>query len=242
MTTPGRPVRMLTSGRLSGRPQVLLLPGLGSVGYLREVLHACGGWTRTSLLDLPGFGNRRTADLPADLGSLTTAVASLLEDPAFAGPPAVLLGHSTGSQVALRAAVAVPGRVHALVLVGPTFEPAARRSANLAMRHLRTSMYEPPGQMRYTVPDYARGGRRFTQYLRSALNDRPEDRIGQVLVPVLVARGRRDYFSSQPWVERLADTASQGEAHILPGAHNVPYLHPGSVAHLIGRACSPRAS
>ena len=50
----------------------------------------------------------------------------------------------------------------------------ARRPAHLALRHLRTSLFEPPGQMRFT----------------------------------------------------------------LPGAHNVPYAHPGEVAHLVGLACA----
>jgi hypothetical protein len=84
-TAAGRPVRMLTAGRLDAeRPQVVLLPGLDSMGYLLEVLHACSGWTRTTLLDLPGFGHRRTADLPADLDSLTETLAAVVE--ALPGP------------------------------------------------------------------------------------------------------------------------------------------------------------
>jgi pimeloyl-ACP methyl ester carboxylesterase len=111
---------------------------------------------------------------------------------------------------------------------GATFEPRARRPASLLARHLRTSAYEPPGQLRYTHPDYLRGGRRFQQYLRSALADRPEERIGSIPVPVHVARGRNDHYSSQQWVEDLADAAPQGRARTLPGAHAVPYSHPGS--------------
>jgi hypothetical protein len=48
--------------------------------------------------------------------------------------------------------------VHALVLIGPTFEPRARRPDHLFARHLLTSAFEPPGQLRYTLPDYLRGG------------------------------------------------------------------------------------
>ncbi len=181
----------------------------------------------------PGFGRRETADLPADLDSLSAAVTSLVVE-ALPEPPVVLVGHSTGAQVALRTAVQAPQRIHALALIGPTFEPQARRRSHLLARHLRTSMYEPPGQLRHTLPDYLRGGRRFRQYLRSALQDRPEEQIGSVPLPVLIGRGRHDYFSSPQWVQWLADAAPRGRARTLPGAHNVPYAHTGAVVGLIG--------
>jgi len=228
----GHPLRTLVSGRLrAGRPEVLLVPGLGSVGYLLELLHACGGWTRATLLDLPGFGQRRTADAPSDLGTVT---ARLVE--ALPASPCVLVGHSTGTQVAMHAALDAPERVAALVLVGPTFEPAARRPGNLLMRHMRTSAFEPPGQLRYTLPDYVRGGRRFQKYLASALLDRPEEYISRIQAPVIVARGRHDHFASQRWVEDLAGAAANGSTRTLPGAHAVPYNHPGAVALLAGEA------
>jgi pimeloyl-ACP methyl ester carboxylesterase len=128
--------------------------------------------------------------------------------------------------------------VHALAPIGPTFEPRARRPLSLLTRHTRTSAYEPPGQLRYTLPDYLRGGRRFGRYLRSALADRPEERIGSIRVPVLVARGHHDHYSSQRWVQALADAAPRGRAGTLPGAHAVPYSHPGAAAQLIGEACA----
>jgi pimeloyl-ACP methyl ester carboxylesterase len=142
-TAAGRPVRMLTAGGVvADRPQVVLVPGLGSVGYLLELLHACGGWTRATLMDLPGFGHRRTAALPADLNSLTDTLTAVLEQ--LPGPPVVVAGHSTGAQLALRAALRAPERLHGLVLIGPTFEPRARRPTALLARHLRTSAFEPP--------------------------------------------------------------------------------------------------
>ncbi len=231
----GRPLRSLVSGTARpARPEVLLVPGLGSVGYMVELLHACGGWTRARLLDLPGFGHRETADLPADLDSLTETLVAALP----AAAPVVVVGHSTGTQLAMRAALAAPGRVGALALVGPTFEPAARRAPVLLVRHMRTSAFEPPGQLRYTLPDYLRGGRRFGEYVRSALADRPEDHIRRIDVPVLVARGRHDHFASQRWVEELAGAAARGRARTLPGAHAVPYNHPGAVALLAGEAAA----
>ena len=103
---------------------------------------------------------------------------------------------------------------------------------------MRTSAFEPPGQLRYTLPDYLRGGRRCREYLRSALDDRPEDHIGRIGVPVLVARGRHDHFASRRWVQELADAAPHGRARTLPGAHAVPDNHPGAVAMLAGEAAA----
>jgi pimeloyl-ACP methyl ester carboxylesterase len=235
----GRPVRLLAAGVAhDGAPEVVLLPGLGAVGYLLDVLHAAAAWTRASLLDVPGFGRHETADCPVDLDSLTAVTLGALP-----ARPAVVLGHSTGAQLALRVAVTAPDRVAALVLVGPTFEPAARRLSSVIARLMRTSMREPPGQLRYTVPDYLRGGRQLVGYLREALRDRPEQRVGQVRCPVIVARGQHDGFCSQEWVDRLARQAPADESTTLRGAHNVPYAHPGAVALLLGEArrrCSHR--
>jgi hypothetical protein len=62
----GRPVRALISGeRVAGMLEVVLVPGLGAVATMLDLLHACGAWTRASLLDLPGFGSAVTARLPA---------------------------------------------------------------------------------------------------------------------------------------------------------------------------------
>jgi pimeloyl-ACP methyl ester carboxylesterase len=136
--TPERPVRALVAGTARREfPDVVLLPGLGAVGYLLDVLHATAAWTRVSLLDLPGFGRPETADCPVDLDALAAATAAVLPR-----RPAVLLGHSTGAQVALRAALSTPEHVAALVLVGPTFEPASRQLPRLIARHLRTSAHE----------------------------------------------------------------------------------------------------
>ncbi|MFD2093061.1 alpha/beta fold hydrolase [Blastococcus deserti] len=230
----GRPLRTLVSGRpRTGAPEVVLVPGLGAVGYMLELLHACGAWTRATLVDLPGFGQQRTADLPSDLDSVTARLLSALPP-----SPSVLVGHSTGTQVAMHAALDAPDRVGALVLVGPTFEPAARRPGALLARHMWTSAFEPPGQLRYTVPDYLRGGRRFREYLTSALRDRPEEQIGRIQAPVIAARGRHDHFASQEWVQQLAAAAPRGRARTLPGAHAVPYNHPGAVAQLAGEAAA----
>jgi pimeloyl-ACP methyl ester carboxylesterase len=144
------------------------------------------------------------------------------------------VGHSTGAQLALRAAVAAPGRVAGLVLIGLTFDPPVRQSWPRLVPRLRTYLHERPRELVLTVPDFARGGGRLAQYLRSALRDRPEDRVGAVDVPVLLLRGRRDALCPVPWAQRLAAACADGELRTLPGSHNVTYTHPGAVALQIG--------
>jgi pimeloyl-ACP methyl ester carboxylesterase len=232
-SSSGRPVRSLVAGtRVNRRPRVVIVPGLGGIGHMLDLLHACGAWTHASLLDLPGFGNRLTSDCPADLGTLTPVTAGCLG--ADAEPPVLLVGHSTGAQLALRAAAAVPGRVAGLVLIGLTFDPPVRERWPRLVPRLRTYLHERPRELVVTVPDFVRGGARVAQYLASALRDRPEDHLPRVTGPVLVLRGRKDTLCPLPWARLFLDGRADAAVRTLPGSHNVPYTHPGAVALQIG--------
>jgi pimeloyl-ACP methyl ester carboxylesterase len=234
----GRPVRSLVADGRHDRgraevpdvPDLVVVPGLGVLGYLLPFVRACASWARVHLLDVPGFGAPATCRLPADLPSLGEVVAGWLD--AVPPRPVVLLGHSTGAQVALRAAAAAPATVRALVLAGPTFPPEARRPLPVARRALRTAPHEEPGELLAVLPYWLRGARRLPQLVRSGLEDRPEQRVGEVCAPVLVLRGRADHLCPQPWVERLAEAAG-GRLEVLPGGHNFPYSWPDTTSSLV---------
>jgi pimeloyl-ACP methyl ester carboxylesterase len=234
-TSAGRPVRSLVSGAVRpGVPEVVLVPGLGAPGYMVQLLHACGAWTRAHLLDLPGFGSPRTAGYPPELDLVTPVAAGCLAE--MAGP-VLLAGHSTGAQLALRAAVAAPQRVAALALLDVTFEPSVRGAPLRLVPQLRTYLRERPGELVVTVPAFVRAGRRLPRYVRSALADEPERHVAGVTVPVLVLRGMHDALCPPAWAAELARRAPQGRLVTVPGAHNVTYTHPGDVAlHLAGLA------
>ena len=232
-SSAGRPVRSLVTGMPAPPlPRVVIVPGLGAMGYMLDLLHACGAWTEAALVDLPGFGNAVTKDCPADLDTLTPVAVGCL-GPA-ADPPVLLVGHSTGAQLALRAAATAPSRVAALVLIGLTFDPPVRERWPRLVPRLRTYLHERPRELVVTVPDFVRGGARLGQYLGSALRDRPEDHLPQVTAPVLVLRGRRDALCPLPWAQELMRGRADGEVRTLPGSHNVPYTHPGAVALQVG--------
>jgi pimeloyl-ACP methyl ester carboxylesterase len=236
-TAAGRPVRSLVSGTVRpGIPDVVLVPGLGAPGYLLDLLHACGAWTRCRLLDLPGFGSPRTAGCPSELDALTPVAAACIED----GPgPVLLAGHSTGAQLALRAAVATPGRIAALGLLGITFDPPVRAAPVRLVPRLRTYLRERPRELVVTVPAFVRAGAGLARYVRSALADEPEHLVPEVTAPVLVLRGRHDALCPPAWAAELAKRAPRGRLVTVPGAHNVPYTHPGAVSlHLASLAGS----
>jgi pimeloyl-ACP methyl ester carboxylesterase len=191
------------------------------MGYLLPAVRACAAWTEVHLLDLPGFGHPSTAGLPADLASVTATTAGWL---AQRRSPVLLLGHSTGGQVALHAAQQVP--VAGLVLGGVTFPPELRSWPRLAAAVARTLPHERPAELPAVVPYYLRGlrgrrGRRpgLAELLTSAMADRPEDvRIDR---PVTVLRGQHDHLCPRPWAQRL------GRLVELPGGHNCVWRFPG---------------
>jgi pimeloyl-ACP methyl ester carboxylesterase len=220
----GRPVRSLVHGeQRAGVPELVLVPGLGAMGYLLPTVHSCATWTRVHLLDVPGFGDRRTARLRADLDSLGTTVARWLPE-----RPVLLLGHSTGAQVALHAALAQPASVRTLVLAGATFSPEARRVLPLLGQVLRTLPHEQLGEVPAVLPYYLRGLRRMPQLLRTTLADRPEDAVPRLAVPRVVLRGEHDHLCPRPWAARLSPDVRE-----VPGGHNVPWTHPGQVSQVL---------
>jgi pimeloyl-ACP methyl ester carboxylesterase len=229
----GRRVRSLRASRPgqddAGRPRVVLVPGLGTLGYLISTLHGCSAWSQATLLDVPGFGHRRPLSSAPVLPDVAALTAEWLRS--VCDGPAVLVGHSTGAQVALHAARAVPDRVAALIMAGPTFPPSLRTLAPLAPAILRDLRYESPRLISVLWPYFVRGGPiSMLRFIRSAQRDRPEDLITSVRSPVTVIRGEHDAFCPATWAGRLAASAPDGQLVTVPGAHDFPYRHGGLTA------------
>ncbi|MGM1060413.1 alpha/beta fold hydrolase [Saccharothrix sp. Mg75] len=228
-------VRSLEKGGGDG-PAVVVVPGLGALGYLVDAVARCGERTRAALLDLPGFGHRPPRPCRPEVEAVAGAAARWL-DAAAGDAPVVLVGHSTGAQAAVHVVAQRPDRVASLVLMGPTFPPEQRRFPGLARAYVRNSRREPPGLLPVTWPYYLRGGpRALARFVRSAQRDRPEEVLAGVRCPVLLLRGEHDAFAPRGWVDRLTAAAPDGRSVTLPGAHTFPYERGAETAALIAEA------
>jgi pimeloyl-ACP methyl ester carboxylesterase len=148
----------------------------------------------------------------------------------------ILFGHSTGGQAALRIALLVPDRIAGVVIAGPTFAPPVRQLGVLLRRVPAALRREPFGEIGVVAPAYlASGGVEFVRFLRTALDDRPEDTMAQLAMPILVLTGQHDGFAPPTWAHHLAALAS-APCTVLPGSHNAPYPYPGETDAALHRA------
>lgn len=223
-----------------GVPTMAVVPGLGALGYLLPLARACADWTQVHVLDLPGYGARSTARLPSGLDAVVATLSAWL---AQRDAPVLLLGHSTGAQSALRAALEVPEAVHHLVLAGATFPPQARRAWPLVRAVLRTLLHEQPGQVPAVLPYYLRGRHGLSTMVRTTLADAPEQAAGGLRPPLLVLRGENDGLCPREWAAKLAELG-RGRAQSLPGAHNSPWtfadLNARVLHDLVRQGADPR--
>jgi pimeloyl-ACP methyl ester carboxylesterase len=241
-TVAGRPVRALTAGRSRGRPEIVLLPGLGAPGYLAPWARQSARWTRATLLDLPGWRAGRARSCAPGLDPIAATTGSWLEATDRHG--VILLGHSTGAQSVLRTALHMPDRVAGVVLAGPTFAPDVRTTPALLRRALATIVRETPTELMAVGPSYLHSGvLPLLRFLLSALPDRPEELVPRLTVPVLVVTGEHDGFASPEWAHQLARLAS-APCVVLPGAHNAPFPYPqeadAALHQFAGTLCQSR--
>lgn len=202
-------------------PHVVVVPGLGALGYLTRLLeHLSELGASSTLLDLPGFGSSRPLACAPTIPALSGLTASWLRQ-ADPSRPIVLVGHSTGAQIALQAAcrlraeragVEVGGGLArgtglaGLVLAGPTFTPDQRSWPRVVRAAATAFRRDLPTELR-VVRDYLRAGRATITMIRSAMADRPELAIGQLDGPVLLTAGEADSFAPEAWLNTLARAA-----------------------------------
>jgi len=181
---------------------VLLLHGLGMgrrvfgdlVGHLAA--HAF-----VVAVDLPGYGD---APEPAHIPSIE-AIADLAADylRGLGRGPAVVVGHSMGTQVATEVAARHPELVSHLVLVAPTVDPRGRRTFVQLGRLCRDLLGESPKVLYLGAREYLRSGPNLRRKVTAMMRHRPEDLYPLVQAPALVLRGGTDPVSPQRWCEQV---------------------------------------
>ncbi len=206
-------------------PEVVAVPGLAVANYLQPAVCALGSWTRAHLVELPGFSGSSEPPHPMDVGQLADAVVQWLD--ASGLDRVVLLGHSSGTQVAARAAAGRPSNVKALVLGSPTMDPRFRSTRRIMVAWRRNHALEPPSLDEQHTPERRRAGwRRVRHALRVHLADRLEDVVPQLHVPVLVLHGDEDRICTEEWARELSELAPDGRFRTVPGAHSFVWTAP----------------
>ena len=214
----GRSLLQLTSGRRTSLPPIVMVPGLGYRELLFPWMRELSTWTHVTLLDLPGWHRHRAAACEPTVTGVAEAVADWLRG--ADAPPPILVGHSTGAQAALRSAVAVPDHLEAVVLAGPTLDPAARHWPQLIARYCRPLWREPPAELAAVRRSLVAGRiSPVIELIESAMVDRPEDLVTQLSVPAMILAGQHDRVAPPAWCRRLADLG-RARLRTLPGGHN----------------------
>jgi pimeloyl-ACP methyl ester carboxylesterase len=236
--------RTTAAGPGSADPLVVLVPGLGLPQYVRPTAAhlVAAGWS-CAVLDVPGFRSPAGLSCRPDVESVARVVARWVTAQRVGGP-CVLLGHSTGAQVALVAALELQGTMLdlGLVMAGPTFTPKHRRLPGLAAAALTAYRRDSPAEL-VVVPTALGNARGVWSLIRSGMRDVTERRVRDLRVPLVLTAGKADTLAPEAWLSRLAASAGTAEVptvRILPGSHNNLFTHPRELAALVTEMSATR--
>lgn len=209
-------------------------------------------------VDLPGHGRSKhdDADLPGAAALVSSAMAA-------AGGAGTWIGYSMGGRVLLHAALAQPGTVGRLVLIGATAglisadERTERRAADarLADRLLAEGL-DPFLEFWLGLPLFA-GLSDEVSARSERMANRPEglaaslrncgtgtqvplwDRLSELSMPVLIVVGERDEKFLTIGQEMTAAIGSNASMAVIDGAGHACHLeHPEATAEVIVRAAA----
>jgi 3-oxoadipate enol-lactonase len=227
----------------SGPPLVLLhaLPFDHNL-WLYQVARFSSRFT-TIALDLRGWGRSEKPVSPFSLRDMGDDALGILSDLGLKGP-AILLGCSVGSKIALTLACDHPERFPAVVLVGGNSGPqdfmqriAAYRESGAAgtlkefylshLRHGVTQTWADSPIGRYLLQGFVERGATLdpdsiAQVFRALENSDLTMRLPDCGVPILVVNGEHD--GARAAGERTASMLKHAEHHVLPGAGHCCFL------------------
>ena len=205
-------------------PPAVLTAGMGHTSAVWEGLTGMLASRCTVLRwDYRGHGQSESTDDPADY-STDLALADLIAMMARAGTsednPAVLIGHSLGGYLSLRAAVEVPRLIKALVLIatGPGFrDDAAREKWNQFARSMPIDAGVHPEARRLSFQS----------------DDRVMRALSSIAVPTLVIVGGEDthFLGAKEYLVRKMPHATGVE--IAGARHSVHVTHSSRVSDAI---------
>jgi surfactin synthase thioesterase subunit len=215
---------------------VVVLPGLGLPRYTLPLARELAGRALDTVVvdSLAARWARRPNRVAPTIGDMAAATATWLASADLCAP-LVVLGHSTGAQVALEVVLALQGSVPhlALTMAGPTFTPAQRRPRRLLPAALTAYRKDTPKEL-VVLKDLARVRTDVVRIVLSGLRHHPEERIRGLRVPVCLTAGEADSFAPAPWLQLLAErSGGPARVEVLPGSHNNVFPHATEVADLL---------
>lgn len=214
-------------------PPVLLVHGLGVASRaLTPFAALLARDFPVYVPDQPGFGRTSHPDGTLNTVELAEFFAAWCEAGGF--KRVAVFGNSFGCQIAAEFAARLLERCLALILQGPTTDPAARSRIGLIRRWVRNARREPMHIVSFGR-DYARAGAgRIVSTFEAILSHKIENALPLVRAPTLVVRGSRDAIVSQKWAECVAALIPDGRWVVVPGcAHSMSQFWPLELARVV---------
>ena len=196
---------------------IVLVHGIATSSRgMEPLLRELGSRHATFAPDLPGFGRSDPRPRALDLTGLAEELRRWLLDNRLA--PAVLVGVSFGSQVAIELASRHPAVVDRLVLVGPT-DPALRAKRSYALRWAISAPRLAPTAFRNLLEA---GPWQAKRALAQAREDPIAEKLAGIEAPTLIVRGGRDRVAPEPWTAELAERIPNARVHTLKRSGHMP--------------------
>jgi pimeloyl-[acyl-carrier protein] methyl ester esterase len=191
-----------------------LVHGWGMNASCWDSLRATNSRHSLQSLELPGHGRRLNENMP---GSLDSLAEQLLEK---APAESIWCGWSLGSQVALRAAIIAPEKIHGLILIAPTprfvsghdwsygmslesfesFYEAIKANPVSGLKRFSLLMFEGSTEARQKARDYFRklqesglpGGKNLVRGLDILSESDLRPHLTKIKQPVYLLAGQKD--------------------------------------------------
>jgi pimeloyl-ACP methyl ester carboxylesterase len=233
--SPAGPLRYAVRGPPDA-PPVLLLHGLGdSLAGWARVVGPLSRKLRVHLIDLPGHGLSGT---PPDW-RLTTLVAAIAHYAEALRDP-LLVGHSLGGWMALRAVLSGAVRPRALILInpggamlarelwGPFRELLSGRDRAAAARYLKVAFHRAPLALRLFPDEVTRAmAAPACRGILDAVSEPDflrESELGRLDVQARIVWGDADRLLPEGTLEFFRRALPRAEVVILPGSGHLPHL------------------